>query len=510
VVNLHLVTSHLVIAAFVGLNLLYVAFACPFDLSPDEAHYWDWSRRPDYCYYSKGPLVALLIRGSCELFGHTAFAVRLPAVLCGGVLLLGLHRLTLRATADSRLSLGVVLVAMTLPPVAAGSVLMTIDPPFLACWVWASVLLVPLSPGGRVGYKAAALLVAVGTLAKLTMLLFPACVLGWRLATRQPLTRRHLGFVAVSALGLVPIVIWNATHDWIGVRHLLGHGGSGQPWAGPLGVLTFLGGQLGLLLGVWFVFWVLAMRRVPADARTAFLWWLSAPVFAVFLLVSLRTSGQPNWPLPAYLTGTVLTAMWVRQRWGVWFVRWSLTWAVVVGLAFGVVLRYPNLVRPLLARLVPAPTDDRPAPVRQLDPTARLLGWNHLAARVDAVRDRVTAETGEEPLLAGMTWVIPGELGFYCRGNPTVYSFGTALADRASQYDVWRPNPVADAQEFAGRTFVYVGEAIPDAAFRQVELAEAVVARDDGNIPVANWKIWVCRGFRGFPSASDRGHPTRY
>ena len=105
--------------------------------------------------------------------------------------------------------------------------------------------------------------------------------------------------------------------------------------------------------------------------------------------------------------------------------------------------------------------------------------------------------------------MIPGELGFYCRGNPVVFTFGVALADRFSQYDVWRPNPVFDAQAFAGRTFVYVGEAIPEAAFRQVELAEAVVARDDG-VPVANWKIWVCRGFRGFLPPADRGHPVRY
>ena len=34
------------------------------DLSPDEAHYWDWSRQPDWAYYSKGPLVAWLIRAS--------------------------------------------------------------------------------------------------------------------------------------------------------------------------------------------------------------------------------------------------------------------------------------------------------------------------------------------------------------------------------------------------------------------------------------------------------------
>src|ERR1700686_5900534 len=70
-----------------GLRIAYLAHDCPLDLAPDEAHYWDWSRHLDWSYYSKGPLVALLIRASCELFGATMFAVRLPAVVCGSLLL---------------------------------------------------------------------------------------------------------------------------------------------------------------------------------------------------------------------------------------------------------------------------------------------------------------------------------------------------------------------------------------------------------------------------------------
>ena len=65
---------------------------CP----PDEAHYWDWSRHLDWSYYSKGPLVAWLIRASCELFGPLSvaadgdlLAVRLPAVACHAALLAG-------------------------------------------------------------------------------------------------------------------------------------------------------------------------------------------------------------------------------------------------------------------------------------------------------------------------------------------------------------------------------------------------------------------------------------
>ena len=73
----------LVLGAF-ALNLLYLAAACPHHLAPDEAHYWDWSRRPDWAYYSKGPLVAWLIGASCFALGDTPFGVRFPAAACSG------------------------------------------------------------------------------------------------------------------------------------------------------------------------------------------------------------------------------------------------------------------------------------------------------------------------------------------------------------------------------------------------------------------------------------------
>ena len=52
-----------------GLHFAYLAHNCPLDLSPDEAHYWDWSRHLDLSYYSKGPLVAYLIRAGCVTAG---------------------------------------------------------------------------------------------------------------------------------------------------------------------------------------------------------------------------------------------------------------------------------------------------------------------------------------------------------------------------------------------------------------------------------------------------------
>ena len=59
----------------------YLTHSCPIDLSGDEAQYWDWSRHLDLSYYSKGPMVAYIIRASCALLGDNMPAVRLPALI---------------------------------------------------------------------------------------------------------------------------------------------------------------------------------------------------------------------------------------------------------------------------------------------------------------------------------------------------------------------------------------------------------------------------------------------
>ena len=95
---------------------------------------------------------------------------------------------------------------------------------------------------------------------------------------------------------------------------------------------------------------------------------------------------------------------------------------------------------------------------------------------------------------------MPGEIGFYCAGHPTVYSLGSALGDRRSQYDFWQPNPLWDQEAFLRRTIIYVGEIYPMLvqAFEQVEASRGVAYREQGQ-PIATWKVTVCRGFRGLP-----------
>ena len=53
---------------------------------------------------------------------------------------------------------------------------------------------------------------------------------------------------------------------------------------------------------------------------------------------------------------------------------------------------------------------------------------------------------------------------------------------------------------FRGRTFVYVGDYNPSLqlAFDRADPPVEVIA-SDGGIPIAEWKVWVLRGFKGFP-----------
>jgi hypothetical protein len=518
------VLTAVLIFAAVGLHVRYLAHECPLDLAPDEAHYWLWSQQLDASYYSKGPLTAYLIRSSCELFGQSVLAVRFPAVVCGGLLLVGLYVLTLRCFGNERLAAVVVGFALTMPPLAMSRTLMTIDAPFVCLWTWALVF------GHQAFFRRSAwawpalgLGVGLGILAKYTMALWiPSAALFLALSREhRPLARRTGPWFALllAVLCCVPIVWWNFQNDWVSFRHVGGQAGmtsggtDGLRWFGPL---KFIAEQFALLLGLGFLVWVIAVfaRRPQRETGSVhlYLWCLSAPLFLFFALASLRADVLPNWPAVAYLSGLVLAAEWMdglAHRSAPWQRRVVAGAFAGIG-AFGVMISVfahdTTRFRPVLAALAGEPTVTNPLPLRRIDPTCRMRGWRHMSAAIDRSCERLHAQ-GVEPILAASRWTVASEMAFYCEGRPTVYSLGSALWDRQSQFDLWRPNPVHDADAFRGRTFVFVdvGQVPPEivAAFERIEPTQTVLYEEAGQL-IAFWNVTVCHGFRGFAKAPNR------
>jgi 4-amino-4-deoxy-L-arabinose transferase-like glycosyltransferase len=526
----------LLILAAAGLHIAYLSSKDALDLSPDEAHYWLWSRdgNLDWSYYSKGPLVAYLIRlgtavaGSWSqgLINNQMLAVRLPAIVCGSLLLVALYVLTVQVYRRERLALGVVAMALTVPMIAVGSSIMTIDAPYTCCWAWALVA------GYHACFRRAAwawpvtgLIVGLGILAKYTMVVWlPSLALFLYFEQRfhdlprpeasesspRGLSPRFWILAATTAFCCLPILIWNAQHDWVTVRHVFVQAGvQGTKGVKLLGPLRFIGTQFALLLGFWFIVWIRAMYAHrptrEADAGIRYLWWMSAPMFLMFLLFSIRTNGgEPNWPVTTYISGAVLAAGWLAKELQgpntllrrMTYIGTAVTCAIGVGLIL--LVHFTPKARPLFELVSGPPTPEHPQPLRRFDPTCRLRGWRYLASEVDRLRAELRAEEGTEPIIAGNGWTLPGELTFYCRGNPQVYSLGLALGDRWSQFDLWHPNPVLDPADFQGRTFVFVGppsHKLEEAFAGGLVHVYPVEYKEKGQT-IASWQVVICKGFR--------------
>jgi len=434
------------IALILALALLWQWFS-PYTLIEDEAHYWEWSRRPDWSYYSKGPGVALLIRASTALLGTSEFAIRAPAALAAALGALACVLTARELFADRVVSFVSAVLYFGVPGFAFSSMIMTIDAPYLACWAWATFFAARAMLRGRSAdwaWFGAAL--AVGFLFKYTILLLIPGVLLAILATR---TRRPrispaactLGTLIVL-LGLVPVLIWNSNHDWATLRHLLGHlgmhgGDTENTAAGPadpytilwtleyLALLALVGGGV-LFLG--FFGWRNTRLHGTKEEHTAAttLVCFALPVVLFYLLVTFKAQTEGNWPMSAMVSLVPLGAWAVRDAINRNDHPARFAWGAAV-VSILLVFSFFPLARFLSARRTVGP----------LIPIERITGMREHAAHTQRALDQLREDTGLEPFVITDHYGRASLLAFYLEGQPVVYCNSALVGGRKTQYDLW-------------------------------------------------------------------------
>jgi hypothetical protein len=514
-------------------HLSYLRNDCPIDLSGDEAHYWDWSRQLDLSYYSKGPLVAYLIRASCHLFGDTMWAVRLPALVLAVGTGLVTYLLALKLFKSDRIALGAVLLNGVVPLFVAGSLLMTIDPPFFFCWALATYLAaLAIFDGRKWVWPAIGVAVGLGFLAKYAMFLWMPILLAALWADRP--SRRWLRtpwpwvMVAVALLFTIPVIVWNARHGWVSLWHVSHQTGTDRGGRfNPLNVLELIGGQIGILgPGIAAVLiggavYALARRYagVPFRREMRFLALIGLPFFALIVLTSFRTKIQMNWPAPAYFTLMILAAYFLATRlqspaaWRPW--RWWFYGAVVFGVLMLPVVHDTEMLYPLLSRDDKGTVDAdgegsskrSQSTARQFDFSARLKGWAEQGRRLS----EPLRGLGPGAFVLCHDYQTTGEMAFYLDNQPKTYCAGSYFSEgrqkRYTQYDLW-PDRALDPLEWAkhpeqapdllGRNALYVGWINDDVrnAFERVEgpFQFDIVRR---GVTVRTVRYVRCFGFKG-------------
>ena len=85
--------------------LVRLALAAVVPVLPDEAYYWEWSRRLAPGYFDHPPAIALVIRAGTALLAPigvaaSGLAVRLGAVVCGWIAALATVGIARRVAGD--------------------------------------------------------------------------------------------------------------------------------------------------------------------------------------------------------------------------------------------------------------------------------------------------------------------------------------------------------------------------------------------------------------------------
>jgi undecaprenyl-diphosphatase len=470
--------STLLLAAAVLLaRIVYLIWVCPYELAADEAHYWEWSRRPDLSYYTKGPGVAWLLHASTSLFGINEWAVRLPAAFASFacVILLALL-VTAAVPAPNRPRIAFLSAALfMLAPVFHGTAqFMTIDGPYYACWLLAAWTAWRLHRGScnPSGFLLLGMAIGVGMLFKYTILLLLPGIL-WFLFHRHPLTpaRRWLAILALLVGILLcssPIFIWNSRNGWPTLAHLLGHaglpGGDVQPSRGwhynPLwtaGYLVypflFLGPPMGILL-------VMALRdawrhRLDHPDRWAFASFAihtSLPIVVFYLFLSLKTDIELNWVVAGYTVLIIPIAWFLNDRLTdspgaarLW--RWTLGFglAMILLISFG---KWPlQWVATLKIAGHHIPAD------RAL---IRVSGHKVIADRVGKLSRAIGRQTGLQPFVVASGYSRASLLAFYMPDHPSIRCASPLMGGRESAFDYFADTRLDDPA-ILGRPAILVG-----------------------------------------------------
>lgn len=430
-----------------ALTLLRLFFVQCFELSPDEAYYWTWSRHLDWAYYDQGPLVALVIRGFTRLAGRISeSSVRLGAVTLSFLSSWLFFNTVERIFQNSRTAWYAFLGMQTALLFSAGAILMMHDSVMIFAWIAGLYFFYrALEESWRPGFVLGGLALGLGALAKYSMAFFVPCLLLYLFLAPSGGGRFRRFFnpwLAASALVTLllvsPLLAWNASHHWASFLHIGNLGGWQKSWTFSYKTAgDFLGGQLGVLsplLGAFVLaapVWALGERRHSEDwPKRLYLFCFSFPILLYFFIQSLHKPVYANWTAPAYPAALALAGAWFvsKKNFGAarTWARASLWLAAAVTLA--VHLEVGWNIFPLSGHAAAS-----------LD---RVRGWKQTGEAVNRQWQAMRPALGTPPFLAARRYQIASELAFYVPGHPEIYLV-TEQSPIQNQYAFWnRPETV--------------------------------------------------------------------
>ena len=466
------------------------------DLYVDEAQYWTWAQHLAWGYFSKPPVIAVVIAATTAVCGDGAVCVKSGAPLIYLLVALLIYAIA-RRLFDARIAFWSALVFFTLPGAAFSSMIISTDVPLFLCWTAALYCyLRALDSRGWAWWLAAGVVSGIGLLTKYTMLIFAVSVVLHLASSREyrHWLRRAQPYLTMllAAAVFMPNVWWNAVNGWPTLHHTTTISGlesssaaaAHGSWLAHLHgheLLAFLGGQFAIMGPVFLLAWIAQLAGRGSwtrDPRYQLLLWFAAPFLAVISLQALFGRANANWAAMVYASATIFVVARLIDR-GQW--RW-----IGIGIGFNVAVTGLAYHYDALARLAGVTMN------RKTDVYKRVRGWDEFGAQAQALRAQHPGA-----LFLGDSRDTLAELMYYVRPHPLDavewnpsgaiddhYALTTTMADKL------------------GRDFLYVSH--------DQRLPPRVAASFAGSEPLApidveihpdyrlDYRVWLLRDFRGY------------
>jgi undecaprenyl-diphosphatase len=316
--------------------------------------------------------------------------------------------------------------------------------------------------------------------------------------------------VGVASLVMVPVLWWNAGHDWVSFSFQLTHG-LGAPKGGALGAvnreLELVGGQVGLVSPILFFFAVRAIRDAVRFSEEGFRLVLGMACLVplgFFVYSATRRSVEANWPAMAWVAAVALLASDLPHspRMRAWLGR-----GIVLGAALSTII-YVQVIVPVL-----------PIPATR-DPVAKAFGWDLVAATVERKRAAMRLGVGrgrgapasEIAFVAAERYQDASEVAFHLPDHPRVYSLN--LTGRANQYDLW--SQFRDDAQLGSTLILVLDDERTEprvirklaCCFARIDESEGVTLMRAGAL-IEKKRIWILSGKNdGWPSRDQPFPPA--
>lgn len=482
------------------LTALRIVVGAFVPLVPEEAYHWNYARHLDWSYYDHPPMIAWLIALGRLVFGDTPLGVRLvPALFSAGTAAL-VARMARRLYGDAGAVWSVILFMLS-PILFIASGTGFPDCPGVLFWALGLTLAWRTLETGRGAFwLATGATLGLGMLSKyttaflgLSILLFLVFSPGHRRWLAGPWP--YLGaLVALAVFG--PVLYWNWTHGWVSFRMQSVDRFEQAKGLNPLWAAKFLGQQWGGTLPLTIPLAALALRKGFRSGRweERFLSWAAAPMIAFFFALSWTRGIHLMWPMPAFLSLTVLMAGLVARGEGriARFYGRARPW-LIGGAATGLLAAGLHA-----AFFLPG-----------LSPFPGLYGWDSVARRARELRTQLPSDGFYVGV--GRKYTCASQLAFHLNAPDEVHG-KNLLGREGLQYGFWSP-----LERIEGRDAVVVVEGSDRLAsllgplkerFRSVEAA-GVLSVPVGRSPLRpapppTFHFFIARKYRPTRGAWER------